>query len=123
MSRESKKGAEFEQQVADYLAAVLGDRRIERRVKNGRNDRGDISGVFIRKLPAVIECKNHKRMDLPTWLEEVEIERGNDDAEFAIVVHKRKGCGEKKFGENYTTMTLETLAAIIAGAHDCLEER
>ena len=46
---------------------------------------------------------------------------GVNDAEFAIVVHKRRGCGEKSFGGNYATMTLETLAAIIAGARGLLD--
>ena len=120
MSKERRKGSAFEQQTVDYLARVLEDRRIERRTMGGTNDRGDVSGVFIRGRRAVIECKNCKRMELAQWLDEAEEERGNDDAEFAIVVHKRRGCGEKSFGGNYATMSLETLAAIMAGGRGLL---
>jgi hypothetical protein len=60
-------------------------------------------------------------MELPKWLKEAETERGNADAEFGVVVHKRKGVGEKTFGDTYVTMTLETLAAMIAGSHELLQ--
>ena len=120
MSREARKGASFEEDTATWFASALGDDRIERRVKHGSNDRGDISGLRIRGKRTVVECKNCKRMDLATWVDEAETERANDDAEFGIVVHKRKGKGKAKFGENYATMTLETLAAIIAGGRDLL---
>ena len=116
MSKEMAKGADFEQQTADYFSEKLRDDRIDRRVKHGKNDRGDISGVYIRGKRAVIECKNRKRMELSAWVEEAEVERGNDDAEFGLVVHKRKGYGTKKFGGNYVTMTLDTLVAIITGS-------
>ena len=121
MSREMQKGASFEEDTAKWFASVLNDERIERRVKHGSNDRGDISGLYIRGKRAVVECKNCKRMQLSAWVDEAETERGNDDAEFGIVVHKRKGYGKKKFGGNYATMTLETLAAIIAGERRLLE--
>lgn len=123
VSKEKKKGSAFEQQVVDYLRSALGDKRIERRVCNGVNDRGDVSGVILRKKTVVLECKNHQRMELARWLEEAEVERGNADAEFAFVVHKRRGCGERNMGATYVTCTLETLCAVIAGAHDLLEDR
>lgn len=121
MSRSKQKGTAFEAQVAGYLSRVLGDGRIERRALGGTNDRGDVAGVTIRGKRTVVECKNHREMRLSEWLDEAEAERGNDDAEFAVVVHKRRGCGEASFGGNYATMTLETLAAIIAGARCLLE--
>lgn len=119
MSRAMQKGAGFEQDTADYLSDVLGD-EIERRVKHGSNDRGDISGLYIRGMRTVVECKNCKRQELAKWLDEAEIERLNDDADIGIVIHKRKGCGKKNFGGNYVTMSLETLAAIIAGSKELL---
>ena len=122
MSKEARKGAAFEQQVADYLARRLGDRGIERRAKNGRNDRGDIAGLMIRGERAVVECKCCRRTELAAWADEAEVERGNDDAEYAIVVHKRKGCGERRFGRNFVTMELDTLLAIIAGGTGFLED-
>lgn len=123
MSKETRVGNEFAQDTVDYLSDVLGDKRIERRVLHGKNDRGDIAGIYINGKRTVIECKCCKRMELSTWIEEAEIEKANDDAEFAVVVHKRRGCGKKHFCDNYVTMRLETLAAIIAGSHELLEER
>lgn len=120
MSMQAQKGATFEQDTADYLAAALGDDRIERRVKHGTNDRGDIAGLRIHGKRVVVECKNHKRMELAEWVDEAETERGNDDADYGIVIHKRRGCGKAKFGGNYVTMTLETFAAIAAGGRDLI---
>ena len=120
MSMQAQKGATFEQDTSDYLAAALGDDRIERRVKHGTNDRGDIAGLRIHGKRVVVECKNHKRMELAEWVDEAEIERGNDDADYGIVIHKRRGCGKAKFGGNYVTMTLETFAAIAAGGRDLI---
>ena len=116
MSKSSRLGATFEQQVADYAAKRLGDKRIERRAKNGKNDRGDISGLMHLGKRVVAECKCCKRLELSGWLKEAETERGNDDAEYGIVIHKR-------FGGNFVTMTLDTYLAMCAGGFDLLEER
>lgn len=121
MSREARKGAAFEQQWADYASRRLGA-DIERRVKNGKNDRGDIAGLRIMGKRVVVECKNHQRMELPGWLKEADVEKGNDDAEYGIVAHKRRGCGEKSFGGNYVTMDTDTFLAIVAGGFENLEE-
>ena len=122
MSRNKEKGTRFESQVVDYMREALGDNRIERRATSGAKDRGDVAGVILRKKPVVIECKNKQRMALSEWLDEAEIERGNADAEFAFVVHKRRGCGEANMGRTYVTCDLETLCAVIAGAHALLME-
>lgn len=122
MSKEMQKGSTFESDVAGYSARRLGDDRIERRAKNGKNDRGDIAGIRIRGKRCVVECKNHRRMELSKWLDEAEVERSNDDAEYGVVVHKRKGCGAKKMGGTYVTMTFDTFLAIVAGGHDFLED-
>ena len=119
MSKEGRKGACFERDVADYLAAVLGA-DIDRRVKHGVKDRGDIAGLFFRGLRVVAECKNRKRMELAGWLDEAEEERGNDDAAFGVVVHKRRGFGRRNVGGSYVTMTLETFSAMVAGSPDLL---
>ena len=113
-------GASFERLMADNFARVLHDDRIDRRVKTGAKDRGDIAGVRIRGRRVVIECKDYGgRHKLPEWLDEAETERGNDDAEYGIVAWKRRGVADP--AEQYVTMTAETFAAIVAGGPLLLE--
>ena len=116
MNRSKDKGTSFESQVVEYMRNRLQDERIERRTLSGKNDRGDVSGIYIRGKACVLECKNHRKMELSTWMDEAEEERGNADAEYAFVIHKRRGCGEKRMGETYVTTDLETLCALIAGS-------
>lgn len=107
-------GTRFETAIARYLSAALDDDRIERRARSGAKDRGDISGV---RTPhggrIVIECKNTSRTNLSEWVTEARTEAGNDDALVGIVVHKRHGVGDP--GEQYVTMTLADLAALLTG--------
>lgn len=110
-------GARFERKQADWLAERLNDDRIDRRVKTGAKDRGDIGGVrTIRGGRVVIECKDTARMDLPGWLREAEAEAGNDDAVIAAVMHKRRGTTDP--AEQYVTITAETFARLIEGGVD-----
>lgn len=114
-NRKSAKaaGARFERDIADYLAAHVDD-RIDRRVKTGAKDRGDIGGV---RTPwgdrVVIECKNTTRATLGPWVNEAEVERGNDDALIGVVAHKRHGVGAP--GEQFVTMTLRDFVALLTG--------
>jgi hypothetical protein len=112
-----KAGSSFERAQADWLAERLDDDRIDRRVKHGTKDRGDIGGVrMIRGGRVVIECKNTATMSLPAWLREAEIERGNDDAHIGVVMHKKRGTTDP--AEQYVTMTAETFARLIEGGFD-----
>ena len=108
-----KAGAAFERAVADYLAETVDD-RIDRRVKTGVKDCGDISGV---RTPwndrVVVECKNTTRPNLSGWVAEAEAERANDNAYVGVVVHKRHGKGAP--AEQYVTMTLENFARLLDG--------
>lgn len=113
-------GARFERQVADYLAAVLDDDRIDRRVKGGSKDRGDIAGLRHMGGRIVIECKDCATLSLPQWAREAEIERGNDDGLAGIIVHKRRGHGAA--ADQWVTMTLAELVALMTGSRDHLEE-
>ena len=106
-------GTRFERNIADYLAAHVDD-RIDRRVKTGNKDRGDIGGVRHMGGRLVLECKDTARTDLGTWAREAEVERGNDDALAGLVVHKRHGKGQA--GDQWVTMTLRDLVALLAGA-------
>lgn len=112
-----KAGANFESVVAEFLAFRLADDRIERRTKNGTNDRGDITGVkTIRGGRVVIECKNVRQLALKSWLAEAEVERGNDDALIGVVAHKAHGTGNP--ADQLVTMTLETFARLLEGGAD-----
>lgn len=114
-----KAGSSFERQVADYLALTVDD-RIDRRVKNGTKDRGDIGGVRIHGLRVVLECKNTAKTSLGTWANEAETERGNDDALAGVIVHKRHGKG--KPADQWVTLTLADFAALLAGNRDHINQ-
>lgn len=112
-----KAGSSFESLVAKFLAVRLGDDRIERRAKTGSKDKGDIGGVrTIRGGRVVIEVKNVSRDNLPAWIREAEVERGNDDAVVGVVVHKARGVGDP--ARQYVSMTLETFALLLEGGGD-----
>lgn len=99
--------------MADYFAAVLDDDRIDRRVKRGAKDRGDLAGLRIHGKRIVAECKNVVKMALGTWAAEAEVERGNDDALAGVIIHKRHGKG--KAGDQWVTMTAANFAALLSG--------
>ena len=105
-------GAKFERIMADYLAAFIDD-RIDRRVKTGANDRGDIGGLRHMSQRVVIECKDVAKMQLGPWLNEAEIERGNDDAIAGIVFHKRHGVADP--GAQIVSMTARDFVALMTG--------
>lgn len=110
-------GARFERTQADWLAQRLDDDRIDRRVKAGAKDRGDIGGVrTIRGGRVVIELKDVTRMDLPGWLREAAVEAANDDAVIGVVMHKRRGTTDP--AEQFVTMTAETFARLLEGGPD-----
>lgn len=114
-SRASAKaaGSAFEKQVAEYLAAHVDD-RVERRTKNGVKDRGDITGLKHMGMRIVVECKNTARINLAGWANEVEVERGNDDAQVGIIAHKRHGNANP--ADQWITMTLQDLVALLTGS-------
>ena len=109
-----KAGSSFERMVADYLAEALDDRGIDRQVRTGAKDLGDVRGVTIWGRKIAVECKNVLKMALPQWLREAEVERGNLDGLAGVVVHKRHGSA--KPGEQLVTMTLADFAALLSGS-------
>lgn len=115
-SRASAKaaGARFERVVADHLALVLDD-RIDRRVKTGAKDRGDVGGVRTALgQRVVVECKDYGGRLLPAaWLAEAAVEAGNDDAAVGLVVAKRKGTSAP--GAQWVLMTLNDLVVLLGG--------
>jgi hypothetical protein len=103
-------GTRFERSIADALAVYVDD-RIDRRVKTGAKDRGDIAGWRYAGLRIVAELKDTTRLTLGTWVAEAEIERRNDDAHAALVIHKRKGKGDPL--DQYVTTTLRDLLTLL----------
>jgi hypothetical protein len=102
----------MERQTADALAAHVDD-RIDRRVKTGAKDKGDIGGLRVHGQRVVLECKDVATLSLGTWVKEAEIERVNDEALAGFVVHKRVRVGDPL--DQYVTGTLRDLIAIITG--------
>lgn len=113
-SRASAKtaGTRFESCIVGYLATHVSD-VIERRSKTGAKDRGDVSGLRHLGARIVVECKDVATLRLGPWVNEAEIERGNDDAAVGLVIHKRKGKADP--GDQYVTMTLRDLVALLTG--------
>lgn len=114
-SRASAKqaGTRFERSVADWLQEVLDDDRIDRRVKTGAKDRGDITGIRCHGQRVVLELKDVAKLDLSGWVNEAHIEAGNDDALVGVVIHKRRGKGNP--GDQYVTCTVRDLVALLTG--------
>lgn len=108
-----KAGSAFERLTADYLSEHVDD-RIDRRVKTGAKDRGDHGGVRAHGLRGVHECKDRIRVDIAGALAEAELQRGNDDALWSAVIHKRHGKGDP--ADQLVTMTLRDYAALLSGA-------
>ncbi|WP_291280029.1 hypothetical protein [Galactobacter sp.] len=97
--------------VADYLAAELNNEHIDRQVKTGAADRGDVRGVTIAGHKLAIECKDVHTLALPAWTREAQAEAANLGAVAGVVVHKRRGTQNP--GDQWVSMTLADLAKII----------
>lgn len=119
MGKSQRKGASFEQACADYITRRTGDEAIRKRL-HGTKDEGDLYGVKFLGKRVTVECKDCAKMQLAEWVDEAERERGNDDGEYSIVIHHRKGRGAARFGENYVTMTLDTFLAMSVGGVELL---
>jgi hypothetical protein len=113
-------GTRFERSIADYLRDHVND-LIDRRVKTGAKDKGDIAnvrtpilvGASQRPGRVVIECKDVAKLNLGGWVNEADVERGNDDARVGLVVHKRRGTSDP--GDQYVTCTVRDLVALLTG--------
>ena len=113
MSRSKAKGTSFESLIVSALQSELGD-GVCRRTTSGAKDRGDIHGLYIRGLRTVAECKNTKASQLGAHWNEVEVERGNDDADVGLLIHKRHGKGQAL--DQWVTLTVRELLTIITGS-------
>lgn len=116
-SRQSAKqaGARFEQTIATALATRLNDDRIERRTKNGRNDRGDLTGIrTVAGARVVAELKDYAgTVHVKEWLDQAATEAGNDDAPIGVVIFKRRGISDPM--SQGVLLDVETLCRLIEG--------
>jgi Holliday junction resolvase len=94
------KGSKFETDVMKYLR-MLGH-FAERLAKAGASDEGDIVCIIAGQT-YILECKNRKKIDLPTFWDEAEKEaqnyakaRGQVVAPPAFVIVKRRNAGIEK---------------------------
>ncbi|MGV5046865.1 hypothetical protein [Rhodococcus pyridinivorans] len=112
-SRASAKaaGARFERLIADGLAQALDDDRIDRRVRTGAKDRGDIGGVRIGHHRLAIECKDTATQKLPEWTREAQQEARNDGALIGVVIAKRRGTTNPL--DQWVHMTVADLVRLI----------
>ncbi|WP_294163803.1 hypothetical protein [uncultured Corynebacterium sp.] len=117
-NRQSAKqaGARFERVIADHLAEVWDD-RIDRRVKTGATDKGDIVNFRYQGDRVVIECKDYGgKIHAAQWVREAATEAENDNARAGLAVVKRRGVTDPD--KQYVLMELGQLLALLGGRHD-----
>lgn len=115
-SRNSAKqaGARFERVIADTLKEHISE-FIDRRVKTGAKDKGDIANLrSAHDLRVVAELKDYGgRLEAGPWVKEAEEERVNDDAQVGIVVAKRRGHADPL--DQFVVMTVRDYIALTTG--------
>ena len=104
----------MERTIADCLAHHIDD-RIDRRVKTGAADKGDIGGTRTHTgARIVIEVKDYGGKYLVgPWLDETETERINDNAAAGVVIAKRRGITDPL--QQVAFMTVADLITLIQG--------
>ena len=102
---QKRKGSTFELEVARFLEANGFPYAARRFGAGAKLDRGDIDGI----PGVVIEVKNHARIVLSEWVDEMRVEQANAGANEGIVVVKRKG---KPVAESYVVTTLAEWARL-----------
>lgn len=90
-----KAGSSFERLCADFLRDNWDD-RIDRRVKTGSLDKGDIANFRVNGHRIVLECKDETKYDFNKALVEAQAEAINDDALAGFALVKRRGKADPK---------------------------
>lgn len=98
-----KAGSSFERLIADYLRDNWDD-RVDRRVKTGSVDKGDIANFRVNGHRIVLECKNETKYDFSNAVNEARIEAINDGAVVGLAVVKRHG--KANADEQFVVFTL-----------------
>lgn len=114
MSANKAKGTSYESQIRLFLNDN-GFPNARRQVLHGSNDTGDIEGIQSIHGSIILQCKNHKSMQLAEWLKQTK-HQGELASALPILVHKRKGSGIKSTGQQYVTMELDDLLTLLKQA-------
>lgn len=101
---ERAKGNRAELAVAKTLRDWGWKAVTSRAIRGGTQHGADI----ITDFPAVIEVKDHGRMELGVWLAQLEEEQGDDPG---FIVHKRRGHSNPE--QWYVTSTFEDLLLLV----------
>ena len=112
MSKQRNKGTSYETRVARYMRDALQEPSIERRALHGSKDMGDLYGICCHGFSGIAECKSHADYApalVARWREETLTERGNADADFALLVVDRF---RAPMGRSDVHVTLRDLARI-----------
>ncbi|HAP89272.1 MAG TPA: hypothetical protein DCR15_05680 [Arthrobacter bacterium] len=123
-SRASAKsaGSTFERQIADILALHVDD-RIDRKVKTGALDKGDIANLRVGGQKLTVEAKNYGgQIKAAEWAAEGAVERVNDGGLAWVVIAKRRGTTDPL--RQWVLTEVGELIALINGnrAHMDVEE-
>lgn len=100
----------MERIIADHFASEVDD-RIDRAVKRGQNDVGDISGLRFHGHKIAVEVKNTSKVELSKWANEAEAERKNLGALAGLTIFKRHG--KTAPGSQWVVMTVDDLVALM----------
>lgn len=111
----NRKGPDFERVIADFLKATW-SRYIDRRVKTGGRDKGDIANFYIHDHEIVIECKNLRSIDVAQAVSEAQKEAINAGALAGIAVQKRRG--KAAADQQYVFTTLGDFLTMLRAAQD-----
>jgi hypothetical protein len=105
-----KAGSHFERIIADHFADKV-DSGIDRAVKRGALDRGDIAGLSFHGHKVAVECKDTVKVELSKWAAEAEVERRNLGALSSVIIHKRYG--RTAPGQQWVTTTVDDFIALM----------
>lgn len=106
-SKSRRKGNRAERDVINWLRTRL----FPHAERNGAGLPGsDVSGIH----GVTLEIKNHARLDLAGWLNQLTDEMDYDGNHIGAVIHKRKAVTD--VGQWYATMPTHILAELLAEA-------
>jgi hypothetical protein len=100
----------MERIIADHFASEVDD-RIDRAVKRGAADQGDIAGLRFHGHKIAVEVKNTSKVELSKWAAEAEVERRNLGALAGMTIFKRRG--KTAPGMQWVLMTVDDLVALM----------